>query len=92
MRSCQRQEHGFLYVLFATAKPEEVKVEEVSTEASTAQEQKEQLQQLLSEYEDIFKQPEGLPPHREIEHFIDLKEGSQPFSIRPYRNSYGSKE
>lgn len=33
----------------------------------------------------------GLPPHRNIEHGIELKEGSQPFSIRPYRNSFDQK-
>ena len=91
VRSCERQEHGFLYVLFAEPQPQETGMEESATEAVTTPAQKEKLKQLLSEYEDIFKQPDQLPPHRDIEHSIELKEGAQPFSIRPYRNSYDQK-
>lgn len=50
-----------------------------------------QLQQVLQDYEDIFQPPVGLPPQRDIEHIIELKDGTQPFSIRPYRNSFEQK-
>jgi len=44
-----------------------------------------ELQQLLHEYADIFKEPKTLPPHREYDHRIMLKPGSSPVNVRPYK-------
>ncbi|XP_056686977.1 uncharacterized protein [Spinacia oleracea] len=43
------------------------------------------LRRALEEYERVFAVPTGLPPRREQEHAILLKEGSNPVSVRPYR-------
>jgi len=50
-----------------------------------AEKKEPQLTQLLKEYEDIFKEPRALPPHRSQDHRIILKEGTSPISVRPYR-------
>jgi len=41
------------------------------------------LAHLLKEFEDIFTEPKGLPPHRSHDHHIILKEGT-PINVRPY--------
>lgn len=43
------------------------------------------VQELINEFEDIFSIPSGLPPHRDHEHSIVLKEGEGTISVRPYR-------
>nr|XP_017233486.1 PREDICTED: uncharacterized protein LOC108207560 [Daucus carota subsp. sativus] len=92
VKSCERQEHGLLFILDVVHQPAGSLLSLQSEEGNNKSEgNKEQLHHLLQEYSDIFKAPEGLPPERQIEHSIDLKEGSQPFSIRPYRNSYNQK-
>lgn len=42
-------------------------------------------QQLIEEYSDIFQIPDKLPPSREIDHTIHLKEGAQPVNVRSYK-------
>lgn len=41
--------------------------------------------ELIKEYESVFNMPMGLPPQRNREHAIVLKEGSTPVGVRPYR-------
>ena len=43
------------------------------------------LQGLLRRYTEVFNMPDGLPPSREHEHQITLKEGTDPISVRPYK-------
>jgi hypothetical protein len=43
------------------------------------------MQQLLQEFKDIYQEPKQLPPQREIAHHINLKEGTEPINVRPYR-------
>ncbi|RVW31621.1 Transposon Tf2-11 polyprotein [Vitis vinifera] len=47
--------------------------------------------QILGEFEDVFQEPFKLPPLREIDHHIPLKEGTQPINVRPYRYAYFQK-
>ena len=50
------------------------------------------MQQLLSEFEDVVQEPSKLPPLREIDHHIPLKEETQPINVRPCRYAYFQKE
>jgi len=49
-----------------------------------------ELSNILKEFDDVFPNdlPKGLPPHREIDHKIDLTPGSEPPSRSPYRISF----
>lgn len=44
-----------------------------------------ELTELLACYEDVFKEPQGLPPTRTVDHRIPLKEGSTAMTLRPYQ-------
>jgi hypothetical protein len=44
-----------------------------------------ELQQLLTQYADIFEVPQGLPPPRECDHRIPLLTGVSPVQLRSYR-------
>lgn len=39
----------------------------------------------MAEYEDVFEEVPGLPPHREIEFCIELLPGTAPIARAPYR-------
>lgn len=43
------------------------------------------LQEIISRHQQVFATPTGLPPQRDHEHTIVLKEGCDPVSVRPYR-------
>ena len=90
VRSCQRQGHGFLYMINEVCQAPGL-LHSAQGLSADGRAENEELPNLLLEYEDIFKAPTGLPPHRQIEHNIELKEGAQPFSIRPYKSSYEQK-
>ena len=47
-----------------------------------------EMQAVLREFADVFKEPTQLPPQRQHDHKINLVEGAKPVNIRPYR--YGS--
>ncbi|KAK4433289.1 hypothetical protein Salat_1091200 [Sesamum alatum] len=49
------------------------------------------LDQLLAFYGDIFLEPQGLPPRRDIEHQIVLKQDAIPKKMHLYRYSYAQK-
>ncbi|KAL6332953.1 hypothetical protein AAG906_019964 [Vitis piasezkii] len=40
---------------------------------------------LIDKFEDIYQEPKQLPPEREIDHHINLKEGTEPINVRPYK-------
>lgn len=49
------------------------------------------MKQLLEKFSDLFQEPTQLPPTREIDHHINLKEGTEPINVRPYRYAYFQK-
>ena len=54
--------------------------------------QREELQKLLLKYQEVFQEPQGLPPKRNIEHSIELKPGAEPINVRPYKYAYHHKD
>ena len=46
------------------------------------------IEEILKEFQDVFKEPDKLPPCRTHDHSITLVEGVKPINIRPYR--YGA--
>ena len=45
-----------------------------------------ELQPLIQCYQDVFQDPEELPPSRgHFDHRIPLKEGTSPINLRPYK-------
>ncbi|XP_074352895.1 uncharacterized protein LOC141692051 [Apium graveolens] len=50
-----------------------------------------EVQHVLTEFEQVFREPEGLPPQRFHDHHIPLMPGSKPVSSRPYRQPYLQK-
>ncbi|CAL9231367.1 unnamed protein product, partial [Arabidopsis halleri] len=51
-----------------------------------------EIRRLLDQFEPVFQLPSALPPRRDIEHHIALKEGSDPVNARPYRYAHFQKE
>jgi hypothetical protein len=43
------------------------------------------LEQLLSDFVELFEEPKGLPPKRLCDHKIPLLPGATPMKLRPYR-------
>lgn len=50
------------------------------------------MKTIVTEFADLFNAPTQLPPSREIEHRIPLKEGTDPVNVRPYRYAYYQKD
>lgn len=50
-----------------------------------------ELEDLLSEFADIFETPQGLPPKPSHDHQIPLVPGSGPTNVRPYHYPYIQK-
>lgn len=66
----------------------------IGNETSTAEvtpQQKLEIENLLSRFHEIFKEPKGLPPKRGKEHAINLIEGQGPVNVRPYRYPHHHK-
>ncbi|WKA08858.1 hypothetical protein VitviT2T_026543 [Vitis vinifera] len=49
------------------------------------------MQALLQEYSNVYAAPTSLPPTREIDHKIPLKDGTEAINVRPYRYAYFQK-
>lgn len=45
------------------------------------------IQQVLSQFQEVFQEPSGLPPKRNCDHKIPLLEGARPVNLRPYRHT-----
>ena len=50
------------------------------------------MQRILQKYQAIFQEPQALPPRREIEHAINLKQGIELVNVRPYKYAYHHKD
>lgn len=50
------------------------------------------LQALLNTYSSLFEVPTALPPHKDHNHRIVLKEGTSPINVRPYRYPASQKD
>jgi hypothetical protein len=51
-----------------------------------------EIQQLLTDYSDLFDPPTQLPPSRSCDHSIPLLPGAAPVYSRPYRFSPAIKD
>lgn len=49
------------------------------------------MQQILIEFEDVFQDPQGLPPQTYYDHQIPLKDGISPIHQKPYRYHIAEK-
>lgn len=52
----------------------------------------ETMKPLVNRFDDVFANPTQLPPKREIEHHITLKEGSDPVNVRAYQYAHFQEE
>ena len=46
------------------------------------------MQAILEDFSDILCHPSKLPPIQEIDHFITLKEGTEPVNVWPYNSNW----
>ncbi|XP_073352309.1 uncharacterized protein [Aegilops tauschii subsp. strangulata] len=53
--------------------------------AATSEAEHPLLENLLQQHDDLFTEPQGLPPARAYDHRIHLLPGSAPVAVRPYR-------
>jgi hypothetical protein len=51
-----------------------------------------EIHRVLQQYNDVFSNKTGLPPRRDCDHSIPLKDGSKPPNIRPYRIPHKQKD
>ena len=64
----------------------------LETNTNVAQEDKHlDMQWLLEQYVENFKGPTQLPPKREVDHCIHLKDGIELVNVQPYRYAYFQK-
>lgn len=87
------EELSAAYLCFITPQEEQPPVTSTTTEANTIKGTTTEhevsfhskLDQLLTEFSDLFAEPTSLPPQRIRDHRIFLKDGSNPVNVRPYR-------
>ncbi|CAL1394368.1 unnamed protein product [Linum trigynum] len=49
------------------------------------------MRELIAEYGSVFATPNELPPRREVDHRIPLREGAAAVNVRPYRYAHHQK-
>ncbi|KZV19807.1 peroxidase 64 [Dorcoceras hygrometricum] len=49
------------------------------------------IQEVLNRFRGVLDKPQGLPPRRNQDHTIVIKEGQGPISVRPYRYAHRQK-
>jgi hypothetical protein len=60
--------------------------------ANMTREESPEIQDLIRKHEKVFQDlPMKMPPNREIEHTIEVKAGSDPVNIKPYRYPHHQK-
>lgn len=50
------------------------------------------IDKILEEFAGLFKEPHSLPPSREVDHHILLKEGVSAVNVHPYRYAQFQKK
>lgn len=50
------------------------------------------IQRVIDEYMDVFAETTALPPRRELDHQIVLREGQSSINVRPYRYLFAQKK
>jgi hypothetical protein len=55
------------------------------------QQERKVLNQLLDSFEDVFQEPNSLPPSRACDHKIHLKPNTEPVAVHPYRYPHVQK-
>ena len=55
------------------------------TTCSINTEPKHMMDHLLQSFDDVFEEPQSVPPARHCDHRIHLKPGTAPVAVRPYR-------
>lgn len=68
-----------------------IQAQQGETKANSQSMAPKELQPLLESYQDIFREPKGLPPYRLQDHKIPLIAGSQPVNQRGYKVPYIQK-
>lgn len=51
-----------------------------------------EIDALLTEFQSVFDEPQGLPPSRVFDHSIPLLPGAKPVNLRPYRYNPAQKD
>ncbi|XP_028796878.1 uncharacterized protein LOC114752313 [Neltuma alba] len=80
LKSMRSADVGFL-IEFTELKVTDINLTEIAAD----------VQGLLGEFPAVQVQPTGLPPHRSVDHTIELKPGEAPPNIRPYRYPHCQK-
>nr|GEW83532.1 RNA polymerase II largest subunit [Tanacetum cinerariifolium]GEY05758.1 RNA polymerase II largest subunit [Tanacetum cinerariifolium] len=62
------------------------------TTPTPTQHQNPHIQSILSEHQNLFETPHGLPPVRSHDHHIPLLPDTKPINIKPYRYPHYQKE
>lgn len=91
--SCQEVDPRVLVKMLQQASVANV-VEIMSTNMETNAEENlpADIAQVLTEFGEVFAEPEGLPPQRQFDHSIPLVPGAKPVNVRPYRYSPAQKD
>lgn len=68
-----------------------VRVESIK-DVSKGEEWPADVAKILQEYRVVLEEPQGLPPKRDFDHYILLKEESQPVNVHPYHYAHFQNE